>query len=72
MKPDNNLDRVTNKARQYDAVLYWQAINTQTGRLTYVDEIDLPEFERANNVGLTWMLSPILDRNVVDYNGNPL
>lgn len=71
MKPDNNIDRVTNKARKADAILYWQAINTKTNYRTFVDEPDLASFERENNVGLTWMLTPVLDLSVVDYNGNP-
>lgn len=71
MKPDNNIDRVTNKALRHNAVLYWQAINTNSGYRTFVDEPDLPAFERENNVGLTWMLTPVLDLSIVDYNGNP-
>jgi hypothetical protein len=70
MKPDNNIDRVATKARNAGALLYWQAINTNTNHRTFVDEVDLPMFERENNVGMTWLLTPVLDLSVVDVNGN--
>lgn len=70
MKPDNNIDRVATKARNAGALLYWQAINTNTNQRTFVDEVDLPMFERENNVGMTWLLTPVLDLSVVDVNGN--
>jgi hypothetical protein len=70
MKPDNNIDRVATKARNAEALLYWQAINTHTNHRTFVDEIDLPMFERENNVGMTWLLTPVLDLSIVDVNGN--
>ena len=70
MKPDNNIDRVATKARNAGALLYWQAINTTTNYRTFVDEADLPMFERENNVGMTWLLTPVLDLSIVDVNGN--
>lgn len=70
MKPDNNIDRVATKARNAGALLYWQAINTHTNHRTFVDEEDLPMFERENNVGMTWLLTPVLDLSVIDVNGN--
>lgn len=69
-KPDNNIDRIVYKARQADAILYWQCVNQSEGRVTYVDDIDLPSFERQNNVGMRWLITPVLDLNIVDYNGN--
>ena len=70
-KPDNNIDRLVYRAREHDAILYWQCVDQNTGKLTYVDDEDLPLFERQNNVGMTWLITPVLDLNVVDYNGNP-
>jgi hypothetical protein len=73
MKPDNNIDRVVYRARQNDAILYWQCVSTTDEEfrcVTYVDDIDLPVYERENNLGMRWLITPILDRNIVDYNGN--
>ncbi len=70
MKPDNNIDRVVYRARQNDAILYWQCVDQSAGKVTFVDDIDLPAFERQNNVGMRWLITPVLDLNVVDYNGN--
>lgn len=72
MKPDNNIDRVVHRARQNNAILYWQCVNygDTHNRVTYVDDEDLPVFERDNNVGMTWLITPILDLTVVDINGN--
>jgi hypothetical protein len=70
-KPDNNIDRVVYRARQADAILYWQCVDTTSNKLTYVDDVDLPAFERENNLGMRWLITPVLDLSVVDYNGNP-
>jgi hypothetical protein len=73
MKPDNNIDRVVYRARQNNAILYWQCVNCDDlshKTVTYVDDIDLPEYERQNNVGMRWLITPVLDLNIVDYNGN--
>lgn len=70
---DNNLNRVVERARAYGfKPAYWQCVNTNDGTLTYVDEVDLPEFERANNIGLTWLISPIFNREECDINGFPV
>jgi hypothetical protein len=73
-KPDNNIDRVVYRARQNNAILYWQCVNydgTSHKNVTYVDDIDLPAYERQNNVGMRWLITPVLDLTIVDYNGNP-
>jgi hypothetical protein len=73
MKPDNNIDRVVHRARQSNAILYWQCVNydgTADKRLTYVDDADLPAFERQNNVGMRWLITPVLNLAIVDFNGN--
>ena len=68
---DNDLARCVERARKGGVKpKYWQAVNTITERLTYVDEDDLLEFERENNVGLMWRISPIFDRTLCDINGN--
>lgn len=71
MKPDNNIDRVVYRARQNDAILYWQCVDQNAGRVTYVDDEDLPSFERENNASTRWLITPVLDLTVVDINGNP-
>ena len=69
---DNNIDRVIQRAKGYGFVpAYYQCVDHNTGRLTYVDEIDLPAFERENNVGITWLITPIFDREECDINGYP-
>lgn len=65
MKADNNIDRVVNNARRSDAILYWQCVDHRTNRLTYVDDIDLPSFEREG----VWLITPVLDLSKVDING---
>lgn len=69
---DNNLNRVIERAKSYGfKPAYYQCVNTQTGQLTYVDEVDLVSFERENNIGLTWLISPIFNREECDINGFP-
>ena len=68
---DNDLNRCVERARKGGvSPAFWQCVNTTTGQLTYVDMEDLHTFERANNIGLTWLISPIFDRNLCDINGN--
>lgn len=70
---DNNIDRVIQRAKSFGFVpAYYQCVNHSTGELTYVDEIDLHIFERANNVGITWLITPIFNREECDINGYPI
>lgn len=69
---DNDLNRCVERARKHGIEpAYWQCVNTVSGHVTYSDTVDLHLFERENNVGLTWLISPIFDRNLCDINGNP-
>lgn len=67
---DNDLARCVERARK-DGVKprCWQVINTVTEHVTYIEEEDLLPFERDNNVGLMWRISPIFDRSLCDING---
>lgn len=68
---DNDLARCVERARKGGVKpKCWQVINTETEHLTYVEEDDLLSFERDNNVGLAWRISPIFDRRLCDINGN--
>jgi hypothetical protein len=69
---DNDLNRCVERARKNGfAPAFWQCVNTVSGVLTYCDTEDLHLFERDNNVGLTWLISPMFDRTQCDINGNP-
>ena len=71
-RPDNNIFRVMDRASRNGAeVLCWLAINQDERKLTFVDHEDYALFDRQNNVGIKWFLSPVYDRTIVDYNGNP-
>lgn len=70
---DNNLDRVIQRAKSFGfKPAYYQCVNHTTGTLTYVDEEDLHLFERDNNVGVSWLISPIFNREECDINGYPV
>lgn len=69
---DNNIDRVIQRAKSFGFVpTYYQCVNHDTHELTYVDEVDLHLFERENNVGLRWLITPMFDRKECDINGFP-
>jgi hypothetical protein len=65
MRADNNIGRVIARAQANDAILYWQCVNQQENRLTFVDHEDITAFEREG----TWLITPVLDLSVVDING---
>lgn len=68
---DNDLSRVVDRARRNEVPpVAWQCVNCDTGDIVIVDESDLLSFERANNIGLMWRISPVLDLNLCDINGN--
>lgn len=68
---DNDLSRVVDRARRNGVPpVAWQCVNTGTGDIVIVDEDDLLWFERANNIGLAWRISPVLDLALCDINGN--
>lgn len=71
-RADNNINRVVERAKRFGHTpLYWQAVDQSTGVVTFVDEVDLHLFERENNVGMTWLITPVFDLTQVDYNGYP-
>lgn len=71
-RADNNINRVVERAKRYGhAPMYWQAVDQSTGTLTFVDEVDLHLFERENNMGIKWLITPVFDLSKVDYNGYP-
>ena len=70
---DNDFVRVIDRARKFGfKPAYFMCIDTVTERVTFVDECDLHEFERENNIGLRWRISPIFNREECDINGFPL
>lgn len=69
-RPDNNINRVVERARKNGCEpLYWRAFDIRNNTYAYVDNDELPSFERENNVGLKWALTPVFDDTIVDYNG---
>lgn len=70
---DNDFVRVLDRARKFGfKPAYFMCIDTVTERVTFVDECDLAGFERENNIGLRWRISPIFNREECDINGFPL
>ena len=65
MRADNNIGRVIERARANNAIMYWQCVNHDEGRLTFVDHEDLTAFEREGK----WLITPVLDLSIVDVNG---
>ena len=68
---DNDICRVVERARRNGVPpVAWQCVNTVTGDVSIVDEDVLHCYERDNNVGLLWRISPVLDLSLCDINGN--
>lgn len=65
MRADNNIGRVIARAQKHDAIKYWQCVNHDLNVLTYVDHEDITAFEREG----IWLITPVLDLDVVDVNG---
>lgn len=73
MKPDNDTNRIVERAKAHGfEPLYWLVIDSTTETHHYVDTWDLPRYERENNVGLRYRISPVFDRTQVNYNGYPV
>lgn len=70
---DNDLNRVVERAKRYGIKPEaWLCVSTETDDIHVVPESGLAPYERANNVGLRWRISPLFNREVADINGYPV